>query len=414
VSFLSDVLYESEYESQLWMIFDSNKQMLATGDAFPNQYSVKLEKGDYTLKLQVRHEKRDLLDRLKDLIILVHHKLATSITLDTYRSQAHALTGARKFSCVNLPPGHICPVYVAPLPDDKLPKSTSSGHFLSGTLTLAKDELGKKADTITFKYTLPESPKKTKSNGATKNKDKDKEKTDKEKTKEDEYAEALRDLKITWIPKLDDSSTLYEELKKDHDGHVPLHVARLHALDVEKDRTSRLGAVIESSQNVIKLIDETALLTYYGMKSDTRPDAITVKTEMDKQKGWLLDALVRLGCAQADVLSEKEKSPEEEPSSTTSDLPDISIQDLDNTVKQVQKLADLTDTKVLQLSVRHALAHKFYGKALKFVQKQTEEKQTKELDKKLIEIYGHLGWDHLARYVQNCQPVKYPTSFRPF
>ena len=54
---ISDYLYESAYEGQLWMLFDANKKLISTGDAFPADWKVKsVGKGDYTLRLQVSVE----------------------------------------------------------------------------------------------------------------------------------------------------------------------------------------------------------------------------------------------------------------------------------------------------------------------------------------------------------------------
>ena len=50
---MSDLLYENPYGSQLWLLYDSNKQLVGAGDAYPERYTTKVEKGDYTLKLQV-------------------------------------------------------------------------------------------------------------------------------------------------------------------------------------------------------------------------------------------------------------------------------------------------------------------------------------------------------------------------
>lgn len=61
------------------MLFDSNKQLLCSGDAFCNKYSCKLEKGSYVIRLHVRHEKVDLLEKLNEMPLTVLTKLAQEV-----------------------------------------------------------------------------------------------------------------------------------------------------------------------------------------------------------------------------------------------------------------------------------------------------------------------------------------------
>ncbi|GAB1601221.1 tripeptidyl-peptidase 2-like [Argonauta hians] len=119
-SLLSDLLYESEYESQLWMLFDSNKHFICAGDAYPTRYSVKLEKGDYTILLQIRHDSREMVEKLKDTVLVLHHRLQNALFLDIHACWQNTLSSqAKKLCSLCAHKGATYPLFFCPLPDDK-------------------------------------------------------------------------------------------------------------------------------------------------------------------------------------------------------------------------------------------------------------------------------------------------------
>ncbi|CAI9728027.1 tripeptidyl-peptidase 2-like [Octopus vulgaris] len=422
-SLLSDLLYESEYESQLWMLFDSNKYFISAGDAYPTRYSVKLEKGDYVILLQIRHDNREMVEKLKDTVLVLHHRLQNALFLDIHACWQNTLSPqAKKLCSLCAHKGTTYPLFFCPLPDDKLPKSHGPGNYLTGSLFVLKDEPLKKSTSVPFKYILTELVKKPKnSNG--------KNKESKEKTAEEEYEEALRDLKISWLTKLDDCDNLYKELSTEYQDYLLLHVARLQALDADKDRMKKLPEITKVAEHILSNIDKDALLAYYGMKSDPRPNSSSIKIEMDKQKNILIDTFVKLGCAQADTHLEAMKplnavtSGDDEQVTGVEDdedndcehvIPKVPIQEIDSIFEELIKWVDPFDSKVIEFSVRHAMMHKLYGRSLRFLLKQNEEKPSKQQEKRCIEIFKQLNWNHCAEYFENSLLVKYPKSYRPF
>ncbi|GLH08749.1 Tripeptidyl-peptidase 2 [Gryllus bimaculatus] len=403
---LSDLLYESEYESQLWMLFDANKQLIASGDAYPCKYVVKLDKGDYVIKMHVRHEKKELLDKLTDQPMLLSQKLPNSLSLDVYASQTQATTGGKKMVGATLPPGHILPFYIAPLANDKIGKGISVGQFLSGTITYAKDEIGKKVDTYPFKYVIPEPPKRT---------NKSPESKDKEKTKWDEYNEAVRDLKTSWLAKLeagDQATALYEELSTAYPDHLPAHTAMLQCLDSSEHKTNlpllemvedmdsalakTYNKIISVADTVINSVNQTVLLAYFGIKSDNRPDAAKIRSSMERQKQALVEALAKKGCALCRIYNKKESG----------DGPKA-LESIDMVWREVLKFVDATDSKAIYFSMWHATLNRHYGRALKMLLKLGEDKPSKELDEKITEIARKLGWTHWVYYFESALPVIY-------
>ncbi|XP_066157913.1 tripeptidyl-peptidase 2 isoform X2 [Euwallacea fornicatus] len=416
LALLSDMLYESEYESQLWLLFDSNKQLLGSGDAYPLKYTVKVEKGDYVVKLQVRHDKKDYLEKVTEAPLLLQQKLANPIPMDVYLSYSQALIGGKKAGVThNSNPHTVVPLYIAPLLPDKFPiKSNNPAHYLSGTITYAKDEVGKKVDAYPVKYFLPDnsSPKKAGINGGTNSAS--------DRTKLDEYNDNLRDLNTVWISKLDKEGgeKVFEELLKSHPNHFPIYSSYLQLIDpldkkslpnikrkpvgIEDD----LNKVLSICQKVLDDINEEAVLAYMSVKTDLRTDAAKHKTQMEQQRNVYLECLARKGVALCRLSLIESKEEEYQ-------------QDINDVWKSVLKFVDPSDAKVitshvLYFAIWHSFLKRHYGRLLKYLLKLQEDKPTEELEKKIVEICQELKWTHIVDYLLRQLPSRFPTAYRPF
>lgn len=242
--------------------------------------------------------------------------------------------------------------------------------YLQGTLTVTKDEVGKKLCTYPLKVVIPEPQGKIKSpSSSTK---------DPNKSKADEMQEQLRDIQINWLSKLDaeESRKLYNSLAEKDGSHLPLHVARLQALDslpsIISDSESTTSSdneisdngnstpstptikgaktpeicneIIDLADEILGMVDQPSLLAFYGTKpssSASQLDATKTKQGMDKQRSAVIEALVKKGLAMAELLKLGDMP------TSAQDTKSITLEALDEVLFDVQKFAEITDSRVL-------------------------------------------------------------------
>lgn len=354
---LSSVLYESEFESQFWMVFDVNKMMVQSGDAYSGSTYFKLEKGDYVVKLQVRHEKKELLEKVSEAVMHASFKLANPLNLDIYKSFNTAIVANnKKITSLPMVASTTKPVYIAPITAEKITKNAvAQSSWFEGQIIFAKDEMGRKVDVHNFQYILTEGPAAKKPNGG----------PPKEvKSKADEYKEGLRDYQCQMIAKLegDDAENLYKDVLAANPGYVGAHLAMIQSIetptggdlknqlpnafikllrepatDVE-DIKAKLIKIAKLSTLIIEGINNDALLAFYGLKSDNRPDATKIKQQMDKQKQQLLDAYVKKAVALGKLMLLNDQRQE------TSEA--TSADELDSLMTDALKFIDFNDSKV--------------------------------------------------------------------
>ena len=154
------------------------------------------------------------------------------------------------------------PLFVtAPSWNDKQVKGAMVGQYLKGTMTLSKDEHGKKSDVIPVTYILNEASKRDKSG-----------KSGSGKKETPSYAEEMFEHKVKWLAGVDSpasealSTEVYQELlKEDEKKAAKVHAARLQSLKLDT-KPSMEDATSEKAEEVIKVADK--VLSEVGSVND--------------------------------------------------------------------------------------------------------------------------------------------------
>ncbi|CAD5113100.1 DgyrCDS2291 [Dimorphilus gyrociliatus] len=402
---LSSLLYESDLESQLWMLHDAaTKVHITSGDAFPSGYSKKLDKGDYLLRLQIRHEKQDILEKLKDLTATIQLKLHSNITLDLYSDTSGALVNSRKFpSSIILPEGESSTFFAAPPNDEKISKN--SGRLL-GSLTLSRDESIKKAVNYPFYYVIPNGKKNNKS-------------TPEKRLSNEEASkilmEAERDCRIAHLRKLEDPLLYYNELCIKYNDYVPLHLSYLQGVEANPNVSS--GHITDVCTKALDLIDKNEVLINIGLKNDQRPDAARIKADTETKKLWLIELYIKFSSSLLDSL---EKVDNDILRIENQNSIELMKSQLHQSILNLMSLSDSSqDQQTGQVIARYASYKRLYGKSLKILLKIFEERcagqDSNDLEVKIISLCKKCDWNHLANYYEDWRVYKHPKGpYRPF
>lgn len=270
---LQGVLYESAFESQMMLAFDSDKKYLGVADAWPGKITA--PKGKVTIRLQVRHDDPAMLEKLKDITIWIERQMEKEIDLSVFSSRYDLQTGKPALaSKYHLPKGSHAGLFFAEPPSNKLPGSCRAGDLLQGKAFFGSGDSslpgeGKRPRGFPFLYVVGPKMEQPAS---------DNEYPDPqgERTLDERLEEAVRDIKLEQLSKLtqkdkDDGKfeDLYSQLEVEYPDHIPLLVARLKHLDVDgKKSPKQLEKVIEAAEAIIGKISGDELALHFGKLHD--------------------------------------------------------------------------------------------------------------------------------------------------
>uniref|UniRef100_A0A915PW83 Tripeptidyl-peptidase 2 n=1 Tax=Setaria digitata TaxID=48799 RepID=A0A915PW83_9BILA len=291
---ITDYLYESAFDDVHVMVFSTTKQYIGSSAPYPDRYLLKLEKGEYRVRVQIRHEDASLLEKYRETVLILKLKLASAINLDCFPKYESAVKGeGKKFGTRRMKPGEIATVYVGPIPEDKLPKLGWPGCYLTGALCLSDMELARSHVQYRVMYTFAEwSRKQTK---AVSSVALVKKKEDFAPDSMQAMNEALRDFYIQWLGKLQDvadANDLYDHLIAENPKNLRIMQAQLKRLFDNKCNPENHSRILVLVDAILDAAKPDEVLKYLGSKHESNEGDLAIRTDMENRKNAIVDALV--------------------------------------------------------------------------------------------------------------------------
>jgi len=406
-------LYDSPFESQFWMIFDENKQMVHSGDFVPEAVTLS-KKGKYTVRVQFRHNNVEYLNQLKSFQLLLEIHLAKDkqLTLPVYSSMQDALVLGTKFPSKGktLKKGDSTIVVVGPPPNSKLPKELENGDILSGYVSFRELEEGesipdavpskgliKPLGGILLEYVVTTLDKKPNAPPISFT-------IDEKKSPQENYEETVKQNAVNYLnflipKKMDYAKILLDELVKKYSNYLPLLSCNLTYNEKVAEEKKDYSGVVISADLLLSQIDTKELATFFGtIHSEEESEAVKQHT---KTKELLLSTLKTKALA---LVKQYQIRPAQE-----------TKQEIINTANELNKWVKLAEeTQYFEVFFAVEKVKGNLGSALKALKKQLDTSNNKKAAELMIEIFTELKWDHLVENRRSLLLVQHPPAYTLF
>ncbi|KAI5444495.1 variant 3, tripeptidyl-peptidase II Tpp2 [Lathyrus oleraceus] len=431
IPLLNDRIYDTKFESQFYMISDSNKRVYSSGDAYPS--SSNLPKGEYNLQLYLRHDNVQVLEKMRHLVLFLEKNLEEKdvIRLNFFSQPDGPLIGNGSFKSSILIPGIKEGLYLGPPQKEKLPKNSQQGSVLVGAISYGKlsfaDQEEKKNPekhpaSYQISYVVP--PNKVDEDDKGKGSSLSTKKTVSERIKEE-----VRDAKIKVLGTLKQESDeerlewedLAASLKLEYPKYTLLLAKILEDLVSRsniKDKIHHDEEVIDAANDVIDSINREELAMFFALKNDPEDDeAENTRKRFESTRDQLAEALYEKGLALAEIESLKDLDAKNGVDSKQS-ADDGSHPDLfEENFLELKKWVDVKSSKYGVLTVTRERRSQRLGTALKvlcdIIQNDAEPAKKKFYELKLS-LLDEIGWKHLATYERQWMLVRFPPTLALF